>query len=128
MSIVELLKVYPANEVFSENVKANKMLVFLLRRGYIDEKYASYINYFKGTSITKDDMNFILAVKNQTPLDFDYHLTKIPMVVERLQAYELSLIHIFQIVRLKTIVKGMDPCAYMAISPVADLLHGSKEE
>ena len=33
MSIVELLKVYPANEVFSENVKANKLLVFLLRRG-----------------------------------------------------------------------------------------------
>lgn len=90
MSIVELLKVYPANEVFSENVKANKLLVFLLRRGYIDEKYASYINYFKGTSITKDDMNFILAVKNQTPLDFDYHLTKIPMVVERLQEYEFE--------------------------------------
>ena len=35
-------------------------------------------------------MNFILAVKNQTPLDFDYHLTKIPMVVERLQAYEFE--------------------------------------
>ena len=90
MSIVELLKVYPTNEVFSENVKANKLLVFLLRRGYIDEKYASYINYFKGTSITKDDMNFILAVKNQVPLDFDYHLTKIPMVVERLQEYEFE--------------------------------------
>ena len=90
MSIVDLLKVYPAKEVFSENVKANKLLVFLLRRGYIDEKYASYINYFKGTSITKDDMNFILAVKNQTPLDFNYHLTKIPMVVERLQAYEFE--------------------------------------
>lgn len=90
MSIVELLKVYPTNEVFSANVKANKLLVFLLRRGYIDEKYASYINYFKGTSITKDDMNFILAVKNQTPLDFDYHLTKIPMVVERLQEYEFE--------------------------------------
>lgn len=90
MSIADLLKVYPANEVFSENVKANTLLVFLLRRGYIDEKYASYINYFKGTSITKDDMNFILAVKNQTPLDFDYHLTKIPMVVERLQEYEFE--------------------------------------
>ena len=90
MSIVELLKVYPTNEVFSANVKANKLLVFLLRRGYIDEKYASYINYFKGTSITKDDMNIILAVKNQTPLDFDYHLTKIPMVVEHLQEYEFE--------------------------------------
>ena len=90
MSIVELLKAYSIDEVFSENVTANKLLVFLLRRGYIDEKYVSYINYFKGTSITKDDMNFILAVKNQTPLDFNYHLTKIPMVVERLQAYEFE--------------------------------------
>ena len=90
MSIVELLKAYPVGEVFSEDVQVNKLLVFLLRRGYIDEKYASYINYFKGTSITKDDMNFILAVKNQTPLDFDYHLTKTPMVVDRLQVYEFE--------------------------------------
>lgn len=90
MSIVELLKVYTVSEVFSEDVQANKLLVFLLRRGYIDEKYASYINYFKGISITKDDMNFILAVKNQTPLDFDYRLTKTPMVVERLQEYEFE--------------------------------------
>lgn len=90
MTLVELLKVYTVGEVFSENVRANQLLVFLLRRGYIDEKYASYINYFKGTSITKDDMNFILAVKNQTPMDFDYHLTKTAMVVERLQPYEFE--------------------------------------
>ena len=30
--------------------------------------------------------------------------------------------------KLKTLVKGVDANAYMAISPVADLLHGSKEE
>lgn len=90
MTLVELLKVYTVGEVFSENVRANQLLVFLLRRGYIDEKYASYINYFKGTSITKDDMNFILAVKNQTPMDFDYHLTKTAMVVERLQTYDFE--------------------------------------
>ena len=34
----------------------------------------------------------------------------------------------FQTVKLKTLVKGVDTNAYMAISPVADLLHGSKEE
>ncbi len=90
MCIVELLKAYTVSEVFSEDVQSNKLLVFLLRRGYIDEKYASYINYFKGTSITKDDMNFILAVKNQMPLDFDYRLTKTPMVAERLQEYEFE--------------------------------------
>lgn len=90
MAFVQLLSEFSVEEVLSEEVHSNKLLVFLLRRGYVDEKYANYINYFKGTSITKDDMNFILSVKNQTPLSFDYQLTKTPMVVERLQPYEFE--------------------------------------
>lgn len=90
MTFVQLLKEFSTEEVLSDDVRSNKLLIFLLRRGYIDEKYANYINYFKGTSITKDDMNFILSVKNQTPLPFDYRLTKIPMVAERLQLYEFE--------------------------------------
>ena len=38
------------------------------------------------------------------------------------------MVNRFQTVKLKTLVKGVDANAYMAISPVADLLHGSKEE
>ena len=89
-SIAEMLREYSVDEVFSEKVRANKLIVFLLRRGYIDEKYVNYINYFKGTSITKDDMNFILSIKNQAPLGFDYRLTKTSRVIERLQAYEFE--------------------------------------
>lgn len=65
-----------SENVLSKEVKDNKFLVFLFRRGYLDEKYANYINYFKGNSITTNDMNFILAVKNQEPQPFDYQLTK----------------------------------------------------
>lgn len=90
LSIAKLLEEYLPEEVLSETVRRNKLLVFLLRRAYIDEKYASYINYFKGTSITKDDMNFILSVKNREPLTFDYQLTKVPMVIQRLQEYEFE--------------------------------------
>lgn len=90
MPFTQLLKRFPAEEILSEEVRSNKLLTFLLRRGYIDEKYANYINYFKGTSITKDDMNFILSVKNQTPLSFDYQLTKTSMVVDKLQNYEFE--------------------------------------
>lgn len=90
MTFAQMLKKFPVEDVLSNEVRSNKLLVFLLRRGYVDEKYANYINYFKGTSITKDDMNFILSVKNQTPLPFDYRLTKTPMVVERLQPYEFE--------------------------------------
>ena len=35
-------------------------------------------------------MNFILSVKNQSPLAFDYQLTKTSMVIERLQDYEFG--------------------------------------
>lgn len=90
MPFAQLLKNFPAAEVLSEEVRSNKLLTFLLRRGYIDEKYANYINYFKGTSITKDDMNFILSVKNQESLGFKYRLTKTTRVVERLQNYEFE--------------------------------------
>lgn len=75
---------------FEKDVSDNKFLVFLLRRGYIDEKYATYINYFKGNSITTADMKFILSVKNKEPEVFDYHLTKTAMVVQRLQDYEFE--------------------------------------
>lgn len=90
LSIAKLLEDYSPEEILSEKVKRNKLLVFLLRRAYLDEKYANYINYFKGTSITKDDMNFILSVKNREPLAFDYRLTKTPMVIQRLQEYEFE--------------------------------------
>lgn len=90
MPFTQLLKIFPAEKVLSEDVRNNKLLIFLLRRGYIDEKYANYINYFKGTSITKDDMNFILSVKNQASLPFDYQLTKTSMVIDKLQNYEFE--------------------------------------
>ena len=89
-SLKNLINYYSATDVLSSQVCDNKLLVFLLRRGYIDEEYTNYINYFKGTSITKDDMNFILSVKTQTALPFDYTLNKTEMVINRLQPYEFE--------------------------------------
>lgn len=90
LSLCELIEKYSASAVLSEDVRKNKLLVFLLRRGYIDEKYTYYINYFKGSSITNDDMNFILAVKTHTPLEPSYHLEKTSNIVNKLQPYEFE--------------------------------------
>lgn len=87
-SLKHLIEKFGSTEVLSEEVKQNSLLVFLLRRGYIDEKYANYINYFKGNTITKEDMNFILSVKNMECQPFNYDLTKTHMVAQRLQDYE----------------------------------------
>lgn len=39
LSLCELIEKYGASVVLSEDVRKNQLLVFLLRRGYIDEKY-----------------------------------------------------------------------------------------
>lgn len=83
-SLKELIDRNDVKEVLSDNVRSNKVLVFMLRYGYIDEDYSMYINYFKGDSITKDDMNFILNIRNREVQSFDYKLTRLRGVVDRL--------------------------------------------
>ena len=84
MTMKELLD-SEENDVFPEKIKENKLLVFLLRNGYLDETYASYINYFQANSTTYDDRNFILSVKNRESLPFNYRLAKISQVIKKLK-------------------------------------------
>lgn len=100
-SLKKLIEEFGVHNVLSEKVSENKLLVFMIRRGYIDEKYANYINYFKGTSITKEDMNYILAVKNMEKLPYNYNLTKVGMVIQRLQPYEFEQKSIFNFILLE---------------------------
>lgn len=95
-------------DILEEEIKVNQILVFLLRRGYIDEKYANYINYFKGNSITIDDMNFILSIKNREAKPFDYALTKTAMVVERLQNYEFERKEVYNFWLLEHLLVDVD--------------------
>ena len=89
-SLRKLIDVEGGEHVFSTSVKANDILVFMLRKGYIDEKYVSYVNYFKGSSITTDDMNYILGIKNHEAKPFDYAISKAAQVVQRLLPHEFS--------------------------------------
>ncbi len=89
-SLKELIEQFGIQRILPDDAQENKLLAFMLRRGYINEKYANYINYFKGVSLTNDDMNFILAVKNEDPLPYEYALTETKMIINRLQAFEFS--------------------------------------
>lgn len=104
-SVSKLIEQYNDFE-FDEKIARNKVLVFFLRRGYIDEKYANYINYFKGNTITKDDMNFILSVKNQEAKPWDYAITKTDMVIRRLQEYEFERKEIYNFDLLEQLLAG----------------------
>lgn len=87
-SLQKLINKFGTKKILSDNVRENRLLTFLLRRGYINEKYANYINYFKGVSLTKEDMNFILSVKDNIPYKYDYTLTETDIISSRLQEFE----------------------------------------
>ena len=78
-------------DFLDEEVTNNLLLVFLLRNGYIDETYGSYINYFRPNSITKDEMNYILGIRNHiSERDYSFHILNAAHVYDRLLDYEFK--------------------------------------
>ena len=73
-----------------EKAKNNGLLVFLVRRGYIDETYVDYINYFKGESYPERDRDFIRAVKEQRETEFFYGLYKPLAVIQDLSVEDFG--------------------------------------
>lgn len=88
-TLMELIEIYGSERVLSEKVRENKFLVFLLRKGFINENYADYINYFHPNSITKDEMNYIRGIRMQEAVgDFSYTIRNVAEVCERIEDYE----------------------------------------
>lgn len=90
-SLKRLIEKYGIDEIFRVSVKENKILAFLLRKGFINENYADYINYFHPNSITKDEMNFIRGIRMQESIgEFSYHIRNVAEVCARIEDYEFK--------------------------------------
>lgn len=91
LSLSKLIEQYGKNNVLPPNVLNNELLVFLLRHGYIDESYAQYINYFYSGSITEEELNFILSVRNYDGTDNkELDIQHTENVLSRLFSYEFK--------------------------------------
>lgn len=91
------LKAYPIRTIIKEfgidfldeSVRNNELLVFLLRHGYLEENYENYINYFHPKSINKEEMNFILGVRNHSSeFEYSYSIKNVEQVFARLLDFE----------------------------------------
>lgn len=94
--IKELIKFKTVSAQIYEDIEGNQELFYLLKRGYINETYVNYINRFHEVSLTREDMNFILSVKNGIALKdgFEYKLVNIGNVVSRLHDYDFDQVGI----------------------------------
>lgn len=62
------------------------LLKYLIRNGYINEDYAANISYFYPNSLTIQDRNFLLALKDRKNLGYEYHLDRPKTVLDRLNS------------------------------------------
>lgn len=105
MSLKELVNNYGISDVLPQAVQQNKLLIFMLRNGFIDEKYPNYINYFHENSITRDDMNFILSVRNHESMEFTYSLSQIAQVIKKLRPFEFEQKEVYNFALLDALLE-----------------------
>jgi len=86
MTLKELFDFHPSiKDSLPATATKNKLLMFLVQDGWIDESYPTLISYFYEGSVSIKDMNFIMSVKDREPLPFDYTLEKLSGVLDRLK-------------------------------------------
>jgi hypothetical protein len=68
----------------------NILAYTLVKNGYIGEDYLDYISIFYEGSITRNDYQFLISLKNQAKLENDYKLNKIDKLISKINVIDFS--------------------------------------
>ncbi|GGM39368.1 putative membrane protein YobI [Paraliobacillus quinghaiensis] len=93
-SLQELIAKIDPKIVFSDAIYEKKLLVYLLRHGYVDEMYNHYITYFYPESLSFSDIKFVFSIKNHEALPFDYKLDNVEKVITKIVGSEFKQVEV----------------------------------
>lgn len=68
----------------AEAIDQCKMILFLLRNGYVDENYPQYISYFYPGSLTDNDNKYLQSITLGIAVGYDYKLDDVVGVIDRM--------------------------------------------
>lgn len=96
---------------FETPLNQHKALAYLVGNGYISEDYWLYVSYFEPGQLSKEDYQFILAVKNRIALEPGHELTRVDQVVLRLNTSDCLLPEVlnYDLLRALLRLKNMHP-------------------
>ena len=71
MSIAEMIDEFTPDQFVTDvkNIKKD-FIIYLLRNSFIDENYFDYISYFYANSLSEDETQYLLLIKNQQNPNF----------------------------------------------------------
>lgn len=92
-SIKKIINIYKDINIFDEKFEKKELLKYLISYGHINKDYDIYMSNFFGISISKNDHDFLLNIKNNgSHFDFNYELNNLEEIlkIERLEVGELK--------------------------------------
>ncbi|WP_424686209.1 MAG: hypothetical protein ACNI3H_14820 [Halarcobacter ebronensis] len=83
-TISKIINSFKDVKVFDENFEKKKLLKYLISYGHINKDYHIYMSNFFGVSISKNDHDFLINIKNNGKhFDFNYELNNIEEILEK---------------------------------------------
>lgn len=125
-SLQVLITKMNSKDVFSDKLYEKKLLVYLLRHGYIDEMYNHYITYFYPESLSLSDIKFVFSIKNHESLPYSFDLDNIGKIMSKLVGAEFKQIEVLNFHLLNYIMDHSEYRNYYD-SIIERLANGSKE-
>ncbi len=90
----ELYELEIEEELSEIEVIDDTLIMYILRNGYIDEDFPIYISYFYEGSLTKNDMEFLLSIKNRNKLPHNFELSNFKELLNSLEIKEFKQVEI----------------------------------
>lgn len=120
-SLKSLIEMYSFDEIFKD-FECSALVRTLLIRGYIDEQYEQYINYFKEVSITANDTKFVLDVVQEKENHWNYRLDNPKSVVEALQENDFKRKYVYNYYLMDYLVESNDfeNCLKLVIETICE--------
>jgi len=95
MSMEEILNMNNINELLNNDgdykeLLKNKILISLVKNGYIKENYENNLSYFKSGDLTQGDYSFLIMVDTNEKVQYNYELKNIEKIVNIIQVKDFN--------------------------------------
>lgn len=85
--IKDIIQLDLVSSILSSHIE---LINIMLRNGYIAEDYLDYISFFYPGSISRTDNQFLICVKGQKKLEFDFRLNKIEKLISKISPIDFK--------------------------------------
>lgn len=89
-TVEEILNIDNLLELITDNnikeIFENKLLISLVKNGFIKENYEKSLSFFKTGDLLPEDYNFLICVDTNNKLDFNYKIENIAEIINTLDA------------------------------------------